>query len=135
MKKEWKVRSVILLTQASMGIGWIIIGVSNLFMGNRLADGLSAIALLALLACTFLPYYGRREEPDEMAREHLEKAQAMGYTVLGSCLMAAYFVGRIWKAFPIPFQALAPILFGVGCLAVGLYFSRLETRGEPWQDW
>ena len=135
MKKEWKVRSVILLTQASMGIGWIILGVSNLFMGNRLADGLSAIALLALLAGTFLPYYGRREEPDEMAREHLEKAQAMGYTVLGSCLMAAYFVGRIWKAFPIPVQALAPILFGVVCLAVGLYFSRLETRGEPWQDW
>ena len=135
MKKEWKVRSLILLSQVSMGIGWIIVGVSHMFEGDRFVDGMYVIALLAVLACSFLPYLGRREEPDEMARQHLEKAQAAGYSVLGGCLMAGYFVSRIWKTFPIPFQALAPILFGVGAVAVGLYFSRLETRGEPWQDW
>ena len=135
MKKEWKVKPVILVTQVASGVGWIIVGVSNMFEGNRIADIVTAITLLIVIACVLLPYYGRREEPDEMARQHLEKAQAVGYTVLGGCLMAAYIVSLIWEAFPIPFQSLAPIFFGVGALAVGLYFSRLESRGEPWQDW
>ena len=135
MKKEWKVRSGILFSQVSMGIGWILVGVSNLLEGNRAADTVTMIALLVVIACALLPHFGRREEPDEMDRRHLEKAHAACYTVLGSCLLAAYAVTMIWKGFPAPFQVLAPILFGTGCLAVGVYFSRLEARGELWQDW
>lgn len=135
MKKEWKVKSTILLTQVSTGIGWICIGVSNLFEGSLIADVITMIALLAVIVCAILPYLGHREEPDEMARRHLEKAQASGYTVLSVCLLAAYLVSHVWKSLSGPFQVLAPLFLGVGCVAVSLYFLRLETRGETWQDW
>ena len=135
MRKEWKVKSVILLSQFSVGLGWICIGIGNLFKGVPAAEGISGVALAVVFVCSILPYRLRQEEPDEMARQHLEKTQAMGYTVVSACLMTAYAVGLLWDGFAVPFQVMAPIFFGVGCVVVGLYFSRLETRGEPWQDW
>ena len=135
MKKEWKVRSVILLSQIAGGIVWICVGVSNLFEENQIVDKLTLVVLLAACVFTFLPYIGRQEEPDERSRRNLEKAQAMGCTVLVICLIAAFAAGEIWNGFSVPIQVLAPVILGVGFLAVGLYFSRLETRGEPWQDW
>lgn len=137
MKKEWKVMPVILVTQVVSGIGWIVLGICDLYEGNTVADIMSAIALLALVVCGLFIFIsvGHLEPSDEMSRHHLEKAQAAGYTVLGVCLMVAFSVSSIWKSVSVPFQVIAPILYGIGCLAVGLYFSRLETRGEPWQDW
>ena len=138
MKKEWKVRSVILLTQFLIGVGWICVGVCNLFPERLIADVISLIVLAAVALCSILAIRVRKEAPDEMARRHLEKAQATGYMVLGVCLMAVYLFGefgQFWEGASVPFQASAPIFFGIGSAAVGLYFYRLETRGEPWQDW
>ena len=128
---------MILVTQVGSGIGWMILGVCNLYDGKMIADVMSYIALLALAFCGLFAFIavGRLEPTDEMSRHHLEKAQATGYTVLGVCLMAAFLISSIWKSVSVPFQVIAPILYGIGCLAVGLYFSRLESRGETWQDW
>ena len=35
MKKEWKVKPVILVTQVGAGIGWMILGVCNLYDGKN----------------------------------------------------------------------------------------------------
>lgn len=134
MNKVISLKTKELLQDGIVGIGWIMVGFTQIFQCNIIIELVVVIGLLIASLLGFVPYFVETEIEDEMANYNEDKAMSMTYMyfkmVLIICVMICTIISILKKGCIIDFKLVLPFLLGTFYVLKFIFFVSYEKVGD-----
>ena len=120
-----------MLLNLGVGSGWIISSIFGLLESHSRIFHHLDVAVIAVMALVLIYIVvGKHEASDEMAVAHNNEAYAFGFLAASITVLILLMLDRYFVEGGIPFYFAGYFVLGIGNLAAGWKFYKLERDGE-----
>ena len=120
-----------MLLNLGVGSGWIISAILRLLeTHSRIFYHLDIAVIAAMALVLIYIVVGKHEANDEMAVAHNDEAYAFGFLAASITVLILLMLDRYFVEGGIPFYFAGYFVLGIGNLAAGWKFYKLERDGE-----
>ena len=120
-----------MLLNLGVGSGWIVSAIFGLLETHSRIFHPLDVAVFAVMALVLIYIVvGKHEASDEMAVAHNNEAYAFGFLAASFAVLILLVLDRYYLEGGVPFYFAGYFVLGIGNLAAGWKFYKLERDGE-----